>query len=661
MTTEAVVNSENKDVLSHLSKDELIQQIQSLREELEMSKTFSQLGESASSDATLHWRGRSRFLAEKVMPVRLTPTEKDSLFPGKGDNLIIDGDNLGVMTSLLTDFRGGPNKGFDVIYMDPPYNTGSDIFSFNDDYNLSTTEVRELRRKVGRPEELVSLDDPTRHTKWINHMAPRLWAARKLLKLTGVIIVSIDEHELPRLWLLMEEIFSPTNRIAALVWEKSRKNDAAYISEGHEYMLIWARSKQELDAKRRRLGETAEWANFQGRWRQPKAGVDSILSAYYEAQAKLGNNVAKIQDVMDTFFAALPRSHPAKKIRYKKVSEWGMYSDDGNLNWPGGGGPRYDVIHPVTNKPCTVPKSGWRYQEDAMNELLNPEPRERPRIAFKATHLGIPRSIEYLDEMDMEVRTSVMERTGQRAVEIVDSILGKGTFKNPKDHEMLSEIFNLVTWRDKEAKILDPYAGSGTTGHAVLSMNLEDGGARRFVLIDSGDPRKESPIPRKKYTKRVTAERIRRVITGQWAEGEDHPIHETGFHFLRANEEISRMAIMSSTREALADIILQVVEDESNRVDCRVEGYKYLIGRTKLGYGIALVWHQSRNGKSDQEINQRVFDQVLDEAKAAACELPVHIYATGNTAPIAEDLYRFHQIPHSILARLGIIDEAEDE
>ena len=218
MTTEAVVNAEGQDVLSHCSKDELIQQIQGLREELEMRKTFSQLAEYASSDATLHWRGRSRFLAEKVMPVRLTPIKEESLFPEKGDNLIIDGDNLGVMTSLLTDFRGGPNKGFDVIYMDPPYNTGNDVFSFNDDYSLSTSEVRELRRKVGRPEELVSLDDPTRHTKWINHMAPRLWAARKLLKLTGVIIVSIDEHELPRLWLLMEEIFSPTNRIATLIW-----------------------------------------------------------------------------------------------------------------------------------------------------------------------------------------------------------------------------------------------------------------------------------------------------------------------------------------------------------------------------------------------------------------------------------------------------------
>ena len=200
--------------------------------------------------------------------------------------------------------------------------------------------------------------------------------------------------------------------------------------------------------------------------------------------------------------------------------------------------PHYDIIHPKTGKPCKVPKSGWRYQEDAMNELLNPKPEERPRIAFKATHLGIPRSIEYLDEMDMEVRTSIMERTGQRAVEVVDAILGKGIFKNPKDHEMLAEIFNLVTWRDKEAAILDPYAGSGTTGHAVLTLNQEDGGSRRFVMIDSGDPRKESPVQRKKYTKKITAERIRRVITGQWTDGGNHPVHETGFHFLRANEEI---------------------------------------------------------------------------------------------------------------------------
>ena len=660
MTFGLDISPENQSVLAYLTKEELIQQVRSLQEELSMSRTFAHLAENSAEDATLLWRGRNRFLAEKVLPVRLTPVAKQSLNPDKGENLIIDGENLGVMTSLLTDFRGGPDRGFDVIYMDPPYNTGSDVFSFNDNYNLSGAEIKALREKVGRPEELVSLDDPTRHTKWINHMAPRLWAARKLLKLTGVIIVSVDEHELPRLWLLMEEIFSPSNRIATLIWGRSRKNDASYISEGHEYMLIWARSRQELDAKRRQMGTTDEWSTVLGKWRQPKAGADSILAAYAEAKSKFGEDVPKIQEEMDSFFDGLPQAHPARKARYKKVSKWGMCNEDRDLSWPGGEGPRYEIIHPRTGKPCKIPKSGWRFQQDAMTKLLDPTPGERDRIVFKKTHQGIPRYIVYLDEADMEVRTSIIERTGQRATEVVDAILGKGIFKNPKDHEMLAELFNLVTWRDKDATILDPYAGSGTTGHAVISMNAEDGGSRQFVLIESGDPRENAPVPKGKYTAKITAERVRRVITGQWADGKDHPTYETGFHFHRAKESITKAAIMESTREALADIILQVVEDESNRLDCRVNGSHYLIGQTKTGYGIALVWQQSRNGKSGQILTHSVLDSTLDEAKESGCALPVHIYATASTAPISEELYRFHQIPHSILARLGIIDEVEE-
>ena len=97
-----------------------------------MSRAFSQIGENSATDATLLWQGRNRFLAEKIIPVRLKPIASESLNPDKGDHQIIDGDNLAVMTSLLTDFRGGPTRGFDVIYMDPPYNTGENVFSYND-------------------------------------------------------------------------------------------------------------------------------------------------------------------------------------------------------------------------------------------------------------------------------------------------------------------------------------------------------------------------------------------------------------------------------------------------------------------------------------------------------------------------------------------------
>jgi adenine-specific DNA-methyltransferase len=640
----------------HFSREELVQQVADLQEQVRMNSAFAGVPEKDTNDAILQWRGRNRFLAERIIPVRLKPIASESLHAGKGDHRIIEGDNLAVMTSLLTEFRGGPTRGVDVIYLDPPYNTGEDVFSYNDNYLLTKTEVKEIRRKVGRSDQLVSLDDPSRHTKWINHMAPRLWAARKLLKSTGIVVCSIDEHELPRLWMLMEEIFGEKNRIATLIWDRARKNDAGYISEGHEYMLVWARNKVELDSKKGQMARSPEWEQVHGRWRKMKDGVEEILTAYTEAKDMYGNDLPKIRKAMKTFFAGLPKGHPAKKIRYKKVNEWGMYNDDGDLNWPGGGGPRYKLPHPDTKKACKIPKSGWRFEEQDMLALVNHKPGERDRIKFKKNHLGTPRYIRYLDEVEKDVRTSVINRTGQRAVEVVEAVLGKEAFKNPKDHEMLAELFNLVTWRDENAVILDPYGGSGTTGHAVISMNAEDHGNRRFIMIENGDPT-SGAVPKEKFTSQVTAERVRRLITGEWADGKKHPKHSTGFTYLRANEQITREAIMASTRESLADVILQTVEDESNRIDCRVEGYQYVIGRTRLGYGIALVWQPSNgNGAKPQMLTWDVLEQILEEASTAKTGKPIHVYATANTSPLAGELYKFHQIPNSILAKLGILD-----
>ena len=555
------------------------------------------------------------------------------------------------MRSLLSEFRGGPKTGFDVIYMDPPYNTGSDAFIYNDNYRFSKAEVEQLKNAVGRVEKGVSLDDPSRHTKWINHIAPRLWAARKLLKHTGVLIISIDEHELPRLWMLLEEMYGERNRIATLVWERARKNDASYISEGHEYMLVWARDKNVLDAKMKELGKTKEWERYKGKWRKPKEGADEILTAYAEAKREFGNDLKKIEAAMGVFFKELPKEHPAKKIRYQKVDRNGMYNDDGNLNWPGGGGPRYDVIHPKTKMPCKVPASGWRLSDPAdMQALIDAD-----KIVFKKDHTGIPRSKTYLHEMEAEVATSVIRRMGQRAVETVGKILGKNAFENPKDHEMLAELFNLVTWRNPNAVIFDPYAGSGTTGHAVLSMNVEDNGSRRFVLVENGDPSNKR-INRDKYTEKLTSERLRRVLSGRWADGLERPSMEDGFTYYEARKNVSKSVIMESNRENLADIILQIVEDDSNRMDCRMDGYKYLIGKTRLGFGIALVWEAGKTN-GHQALTREIRSYIMQEATAAAVTKPVYIYAVANISPINDQLYRFQQIPDSILARLNLLED----
>ncbi len=184
-------------------------------------------------------------------------------------------------------------------------------------------------------------------------------------------------------------------------------------------------------------------------------------------------------------------------------------------------------------------------------------------------------------------------------------------------------------------------------------MNAEDNGKRRFILIESGDPTVKNKIKRERYTLDLTAERVRRVLTGQW-DAEKRPSHDTGFTFFNAHKGINKAAIMAATRETLADIILQVVEDDSNRIDCRMDGYRYLIGKTRLGYGIALLWEGSTEKKL-QPLTTEIMDTILDEAEAAGVTKPVFIYATGNVAPHAPELYRFQHIPDSILARLNLL------
>lgn len=633
-------------LLHSLERDQLIQMIEELREEKLMREAFSHISETGSNDAALMWQGRNRFLAENVAPVSIKPVDEKS-YPVNigGEHRIIDGDNLAVMRSLLTEFRGGPKTGFDIIYIDPPYNTGQDAFIYNDNYRFSKAEVERLRNAIGRVEKGVSLDDPSRHTKWINHIAPRLWAARKLLKHSGVLIVSIDEHELPRLWMLLEEMFGENNRLATLIWERSRKNDAKYIAEGHEYMLVWARDKNVLD----------ELAKHKGKWRKRKDGVDAVLSAYAEAKSAYGQDIKKIQSSLDQFFRDLPPEHPVKKIRYKYVDKYGVYSGDEPLNWPGkDAGPRYDVIHPVTGKPCKVPKTGWRFTNPADMQALIDD----GKIVFKATHTGVPRLKKYLHEMDKEVQKSVIQRDSQRSVLTLKKLFQEKVIDAPKDHELLAELFNLVTWRDPNALILDPYAGSGTTGHAVLEMNAGDGGNRRFILVENGDPTNKK-ITRDEYTNGLTAERVRRVLSGQWADGKEHPALPSGFTFYEAKKSVNKKMIMESTRENLADIILQIIEEDSNRIDCRMDGYQYLIGRTRLGFGIALVWEKGKTG-GHQALNRDIRSRIMEEAREAKVTKPVYIYAVANTAPLNDELYRFQQIPDSILARLNLLEEEEE-
>jgi adenine-specific DNA-methyltransferase len=479
-------------------------------------------------------------------------------------------------------------------------------------------------------------------------MAPRLYAARKLLKDTGVMIVSIDEHELPRLWMLMEEMFQEKNRLATLIWERSRKNDASYFSEGHEYMLVWAKDKAALD----------ELVKQKGKWREPKPGLEPFVAEFKRLSEQHAGNNKEISDGLKAFVKGIRKESPLWTIRQyvhvdDKHSTLGPFKEE-DAAYPKPGGERFEVINHHIGKAVEIPKKGWRAASiEDFTKLI-----EDDLVAWKGTKT--PKIKKHLfGGRENDVITSVIQKEARQSVMTLKALIGfEDAINHPKDHLILKRLFYTVTWGNPNAKIFDPYGGSGTTGHAVLAMNAEDGGQRRFVLVENGDPTNRK-IPRDEYTDRLTAERIRRVLSGRWADGKPHPSLPGGFTFYEAKRSVSRKAIMAYDRENMADIILQLVEDDSNRQDCRMDGYEYLIGKTRSGFGIALVWEEKAKGQM-MPLTREIRSKIMQEADKAGVTKPVYIYAVANVSPINDALYRFQQIPDSLLARLNMLEDEED-
>ncbi len=438
----------------------------------------------------------------------LKPVRSKSLTPKVSlhDNLVIHGDNLKALKSLLPYYHGKVK----VVYIDPPYNTGNEGWVYND--NVSSPMIQEWLGKV------VDREDLTRHDKWLCMMMPRLKLLREFLSDDGVILISIDDHEAHHLRAVMDDIFGEENFVAQLVWEKGRKNDAKLFSTGHEYMLIYARSLARL----RELKTV---------WRETRQGAQELWDKYLQLRKEHGESHKAIEDELRKWFKGLPKEHPAKALsRFKHIDKFGPWRDR-DISWPGGGGPRYDVPHPKTYKPCTVPEAGWRFSTAKAMERqialgvvefrgdhteppflkahLKPRYEELEDDDADPVEDGSGSSIDAEEDeaggkVGLQVMGSVIYKQSQVTIKLFRQIMGAVKFNNPKDHEILARIFNYVTNGDTQAIFLDAFSGSGTTGHSVLALNKADGGTRRFVLIESDDG----------YIENLTCERLRRVIAG---------------------------------------------------------------------------------------------------------------------------------------------------
>lgn len=352
--------------------------------------------------------------------------------PGLDGNLIIHGDNLEALKALLPRYAGK----VDVIYIDPPYNTGNEGWAYNDNVNAP-----QLKAWLGKT---VDADDMERHDKWLCMMWPRLQLLRELLADSGTILISINNIEVNRLTDISHEIFGEENFIGTFIWKsrqnKDNRNEDGF-SDDHEYVLAYGGG---FDGE---LRSGADYSNPDDDERGPWAS---------------GNMV-------------------------------GLASKTGRPNL------HYDLVNPATTVNYGCPSRGWRFEPATMERLI-----AEGRVLWPAKDTGRPRQKVFLSEMTARTNVSSVIRLPVYTKDGTSSyfqVMGDRDFDFPKPPQLIEYFLSLR--ESKDLLVLDSFAGSGSTGEAVLSLNNKDSGSRRFILIEQDD-----------YAYTRTAERVARVIRG---------------------------------------------------------------------------------------------------------------------------------------------------
>ncbi len=404
---------------------------------------------------TLHWIGKEKVVTHhQDVPYRVlehkygfrsdpaTGKGHETAEPTDSGNKIIHGDNLEALKSLLPEYEGK----IKCIYIDPPYNTGNESWVYND--NVNHPKIKKwLGEVVGKDGE-----DFTRHDKWLCMMYPRLKLLHKLLAEDGAIFISIDDNEQANLRLMCDEIFGTINFINNIIWQKkySPQNDARYLSDMHDFILCYTKHK---DSWTRNLIPRNEKQN--DRYKNPD---------------KDKRGVWKSSDLS------------AKRVTEKDI---------------------YEIITPSGRKVLPPKGRSWVVSKGKFEELVQDN-----RIWFGKNGSNVPSVKKFLNEVqDGTVPVTLWLRD-----EVGDNQLGRQDLKNifndsntpfdtPKPTNLIDRIIRLSS--DKDSIILDSFAGSGTTAHAVLNLNKQDGGNRKFILVEMED-----------YANDITAERVKRVANG---------------------------------------------------------------------------------------------------------------------------------------------------
>ncbi len=401
-----------------------------------------------------------------------TPQTSASKHP---NNAIIIGDNLDALKLLKSAY----SEKIKMIYIDPPYNTGNDDFIYPDNFRK---DYQKILREVGlmetdeNGEEIESeslkffknTQGSGTHSGWLSFMLPRLKLARDLLKEDGVIFISIDDNECANLKILCDEIFGEDNFVAEIVRNtNSSKNQSLFISVSHEYCLIYAKNISFLSKK-----------HENNKWQVSKNNVKE----YYSRVKTLQNKDLSSDEITEELKELTKYPRFMDFTNYWYFDEKGLYRKD-NLGGVKNGN-KFKIINPLTNQEDPIPPGGFRYSKEKLQELIKDN-----RIHFH-TDGSLPTLKRYLDENHTQRPKSIMSDDQRPDYALLQELFnGIMVFDNPNQMAFMQRIIEIAT--EKGDIILDFFAGSGTTAHAVMELNAEDKGNREFILVQIDEEIKE--------------------------------------------------------------------------------------------------------------------------------------------------------------------------
>lgn len=436
----------------------------------------------------LNWAGKQnakKIVQQGIGNKTLKFVAKDSKNADTTENIYIEGDNLEVLKLLRQNYYNA----IKMIYIDPPYNTGND-FVYNDTFKMDKEESDKAEGIVSENNEKLQKNQKSTnryHANWLNMMYPRLKLARDLLTDDGVIFISIDDNEQANLKRLCDEIFGEENFIASITRNtNSSKNQSLYISITHEYCLVYSVNNSALAIKYK-----------DNKWEVEKNNI-SEYKAKVNKLKKMGIANEEITEELKEL-TNYPRFIDFTNYWY--FDERGLYqkADLGGVK----NGNNKPLINPLTQKEDPVPPGGFRYSTEKLNEL-----QKDNRIHFH-TDGSLPRLKRYLEENLKQRPKSIMSDDQRPDYKLLKSM--KIDFDNPKQMTFMKRILSIF---NKNLIVIDFFSGSATTAHAVMQLNSEDNGNRKYIMVqlpETTDEKSEAFKAGYKNIAEIGKERIRRA------------------------------------------------------------------------------------------------------------------------------------------------------